>query len=134
MLLVELRLLDLFAVLRDRLLKFLAARFVGRLQFLAGRLDRVLVGLDAGADALSPEIDVARGNVVQLDDGTSGRRFAAAGLADEAEDLAGIDIEADVVHGLRGAEILAEMLDAEQRFLIIINHFQNPPAVSHSSA
>ena len=38
----------------------------------------------------------------------AGRRLAAAGLADEAERLAALDVERDAVDGVHGADLLAE--------------------------
>src|SRR5689334_20107776 len=57
---------------------------------------------------LSLHKDRARGRTVKLDDGSSGRALAAARLADEAERLAGVDVEADIVDGLHRAYLPLE--------------------------
>jgi predicted rRNA methylase YqxC with S4 and FtsJ domains len=78
-----------------------------------------VIGLEACADTDTLEVDASRGDVVKLDDGAARGGLTAARLAHEAEDLAALDVEADVIHGLIEAEILAEMLDAEQNLGLI---------------
>ena len=72
---------------------------------------------DAHADALAAEEYVAVRDLIQTDDRTSGRGFAAAGFSDETEYLAFIDDEADVVDRLGVLEVLFQMLNAENGLL-----------------
>src|SRR6185369_16374783 len=73
-------------------------------------------------DALAFQQDLARhhppGRLEQADDGSAGQRLAGAGLANNAEDLAGCDIEGDVIQRTQGAmsarELDDEVLDLEQ--------------------
>ena len=131
-LVVELGPLDLLLVVGDDLVELSkTGRIRAALLLLPGFLDGVLVGLDAGADALALEVDVAGGDVIDLDDGTAGGGLAAAGLAHKAEDLALVDVEAHVVHGLGRSEVLAEILYFQQHFSII-SHFRYLPPVSRS--
>src|SRR4029077_12200648 len=70
--------------------------------------------------------DVARGRLDQAQHAAAGGRFAAAGFADQAERLAGINVEVDAIDRLHGAglpleqagvdrECLGEVFDLQQR-------------------
>ena len=92
----------------------------------ARRADGLLIRACARADALSLEVDVARSDVIELDDGTARGRLAAARLADETEDLALLDVEADVVDRFEFApgahlEILTEMFDLQQGLFLMFH-------------
>ena len=68
---------------------------------------------------MSVKDDFARGGIVEPDDGTSGRGFAAAGFADESVGLAFFDVKTDAVDGFDGemardAKMLFEIFDFEQ--------------------
>ena len=65
------------------------------------------LALDVG-DLLALELDRAAGRVEQPQQQAAGGRLAAAGLADEAERLAALDVERDAVDGVHGADLLAE--------------------------
>ena len=61
--------------------------------------------------------------MVELEDGAAEGRLAAAGLADETEGLALVDIQRNAVIGLDEAaalqrEILLQVADAKQDFFI----------------
>ena len=90
--------------------------------------DGVLVGLHTGTDALILEINAAGGDVIQLDDGAAGGGLATAGLADQTEDLALLDLEADVIDGLVHGlgiqtEVLAQVFYSKQGFFISHCHY-----------
>ncbi len=81
-------------------------------------------------DAFAVEPDLATtdaaGRLEQADDGGPGERLAGAALADDAEDLAGFDLERDAVErkqlAAAGVELDGEVVDLEQghqRSLII---------------
>ena len=84
------------------------------LQILLSLLDGILVGPDTCADTLAFEVDIAGGNIVQLDDRAAGGGLAAAGLANQTEGLALLDLEAYIVNCLQilaaHAEVLAKMV------------------------
>ena len=122
---VESRLADFLAVLGDDALQFFLARRVGLLHFRLRRGNRVLVALHARGDALALEVDVAGRNVIELDDGAAGRGLAAAGFADQPEDLALLDVEGNVIDRLVRSEILTKMLYLQQYFLL--SHWTSPP-------
>ena len=72
------------------------------------------------ADVLPVECDPACGGVIQPDDAPADGGFARAGLAHQTIGLAGIDLKADIVHGLDREvfvhlEILLQPLDLQQR-------------------
>ena len=72
------------------------------------------------ADVLPVECDSACGGVIQPDDAPADGGFARAGLAHQTIGLAGIDLKADIVHGLDREvfvhlEILLQPLDLQQR-------------------
>ena len=54
------------------------------------------------------EDDLAAGRLVELQDRAAGRGLAAAGLADQAERLALLDLEGDAVDGLDRADLALE--------------------------
>ena len=66
-------------------------------------------------DVPALERDRAGGRVEQPHDAARHRRLAAAGLADDAERLAAVEREADVVHGLDGRDLLLEDDPARDR-------------------
>ena len=55
-------------------------------------------------DALAAELHGAGGRIDELQDRLSRRRLAAAALADEAQGLAGGDVEADAIDGVDVAD------------------------------
>ena len=92
----------------------------------ARRTDGLFIRARARADALPLEVDVARSDVIELDDGTARGRLAAARLADKAEDLALLDVETDVVDRFEFApgahlEILTEMFDLQQGLFLMFH-------------
>ena len=111
-------------VVESRLADFLARR-VALLHFRLRRGNRVLVALHARGDALALEVDAAGRNVIELDDGAAGRGLAAAGFADQPEDLALLDVEGNVIDRLVRSEILTKMLYLQQYFLL--SHWTSPP-------
>ncbi len=81
-------------------------------------------------DVLAVERRRSRGRRDQADERPAEGRLAAAGLADEPEDLAALDLEADVVDGLHVADLAAEdaavdrvvldeVLDVDERLLCL---------------
>src|SRR5205085_6668288 len=77
-------------------------------------------------DVLALEPDLARGRLDQAQDAATGRALSAARLADEAERLAGDEIEADTAHRVHALDLatepaagdreaLDELLDLEER-------------------
>src|SRR6266567_1002930 len=83
-----------------------------------------LLAVDAGEiDVL--EVDMSRGCCQELNDHPSECRLAAAGFADQAERLAGLDGKADAVNRVHDRtpeqspsdrEVLEHVLDSDQRF------------------
>ncbi len=79
---------------------------------------------------MAEEADRALGRLQQLEDAVPGRRLAGAGLADEPERLARVDLEGDVVdrldvvdglvpeQALLDREVLLQPLDLEQRLAL----------------
>ena len=101
------------------------------LHVAAHRLEFLLLHL---GHVVTTEEDGSRGWGREAHDAAAGRRLAAAGLADEAEGLAGIDVKAHVLDGLDllllaaedarvDGELLGEMLDVKQGF----GHYSSPP-------
>ena len=76
-----------------------------------------VVGVDVG-QLVAVEDDLAGGRRRQLEDGPAERRLAAAGLADEAEDLAGEDVEVDAVDRVDGADLLAQQAADDREVLL----------------
>src|SRR4051812_30395587 len=83
-------------------------------RFFVERHEVVAVELD-----LAARLDASRWTD-ESQERKRGDRFAAARLAYESDGLAGIDVEADAVHGLGdtvvGVEIRSKIADTEQRF------------------
>src|SRR5699024_7491896 len=96
-----------------------AALLLQLLDFCPELLQLLGIGEGTGADALTLEVDVAAGDVIELDDRPAGGGFAAAGLTHQAEDLALANLEAHIVHSLHRAKVLAQVLNLQQYFLII---------------
>ncbi len=80
------------------------------------------VGLHIGVGDIDPVVDdLSFGRLIEAEDGASGRRFAAARLADETEGFPFVDEEGNIVNGLddlmlkelaaRYAEVLFQMFD-----------------------
>ena len=86
-------------------------------EVLTSLLDSVFVATGTGANALTLIVYRAARDIVQTDDGSTGGGLTAAGLANKAEDLALVHVEADVVHRLilefAELEILLEILNAQ---------------------
>ena len=80
---------------------------------LVGELEQV-----AALEQDAPAGDAAGGFGKQPHDGERGDRFAAAGFADEGDDLTGLDLVGNAVDRThdtaRGVEFHAEALDLEQ--------------------
>ena len=76
-----------------------------------------VVGVDVG-ELVAVEHDGAGGRRRQLEDGPAERGLAAAGLADEAEDLAGEDVEVDAVDRVHGADLLAQQPADDREVLL----------------
>ena len=72
---------------------------------LEDRVDVALVGRQPG-DVLALELDQPGRRLLEAADHPQGRRLAAAGRPEEAEELAVLDLEVDVVDGDRIAELL----------------------------
>ena len=76
----------------------------------------------AAAEEDATALDPAGGPRQQPGEGEAGDALAAAGLADEAERLAGQELEADAVDGVDGRVVRAEaddeVLDAQQRLAV----------------
>jgi len=84
-------------------------RLVGQVGDPALRRDRVLREIVPG----DPDRPPRRGD--DAGDAAERRRLAGAVRADEADDLAGADLEGDAVHRGRAAELLAQGSDLEDR-------------------
>ena len=78
-----------------------------RVQLLAAECDDV--------PALEP--DLARGRLDQPQDAAAGGRLAAAGFADQAQRLAGGDVEAHAVDGVHAVELAREQAAADREVL-----------------
>ena len=88
--------------------------------FLALLFDLLAVGTGTGADTLVLEVNAAGGDVINLDDRTTGSSLTAAGLADQAEDFALLDLKADIINSLGGTKVLAQVLYAQQSFIVLM--------------
>ena len=66
-----------------------------------GPFDFFLIPSGAGGNAHAVKPDIAGSDVVEMHDVASGGGFAAAGFADEAEDLTAFDLEADIMDGFK---------------------------------
>src|SRR5512144_578590 len=74
----------------------------------AALLDLDALAIREARDVLSEHLDAARGGLVEADDRTEQHRLAAARAADDAEDLAFVHVEIEIlVHDLR-TELVAE--------------------------
>ena len=97
------------------------------LVFSLRRADRLPVVQRPRPEQLAVEPDGPTGYVVEADYGAARRRLAAAGLPDQAEHLAPVDVEADVVHRAEAplAEPCLEVADLEEgraaRGLCVVN-------------
>ena len=92
---------------------------VGQREVLVDDLDaevgRVLRAVDR--DGLAVEEDLALVDRVDAGDALDQRRLAGAVVADEGHDLAGRDVEVDLVEGLDGAEALRDSAQLEDRLV-----------------
>ena len=85
-------------------------------------------------DVRSLEGDLPVRGVIQSDDPAADGGLAGAGLSHQSVGLAGVDLEADVVHrfhreGGADPEVLLHMLDFQDRVLIIMcRHPLSPPS------
>ena len=73
--------------------------------------------LPSARDVLALEPDLARGRLDQAQDAAPGRRLAAARLADEAERLAGCDLEADAVDRVHPFDLAREQAAVDREVL-----------------
>ena len=80
------------------------ARVQGRVGVLEDHLHLAAHAAQVAAAQLgqlcAAEVDAAGGGLVELEDGAAGGGLAAAGLADEAQGLARLDVDVDAVDGL----------------------------------
>ena len=65
------------------------------------------MSLRSAGEVPAVELDGARGRLEQLDHRAAGRGLAAAALTDQAEGLAGADVEVDAVDRLDVADVRA---------------------------
>ena len=92
-------------------------------------LGGVLIQL--AADVLAVENDLTGGGLVKPDDTAADGGLAGAGLAHKTVGLAGVDVEAHIVHGPDGVagidlKILLKVLDLQKRLLFA--HITLPPS------
>ncbi len=80
---------------------------------LEHHVDRAVVGRDVG-EVAAVEHDAPRGRRLEAREHAQQGRLAAAGGADQREDLALGDVQVDVIHGLVAAEILDHVLDLQK--------------------
>jgi hypothetical protein len=101
------------------------------LSILSCSLNRIRVRADTRAYTLTLKVDISAGYIVNLDYGTSGGGLSASGLTDKTENLSFFYIEGDVISRLKLSfahlEILTEVLNAKQGFVIIVRHYLLPP-------
>ena len=86
---------------------------VGQRQVLIDRLDPLLARIDRAREIPAPEIDLSFIGLIRrrCDQG----RLAGAVIAQEADDLARIDVPADLVDGDQAAKALGHLSDREER-------------------
>ena len=93
---------------------------------LLGFLDGVLVRKRTCGHALALKVNATRGDIVDLDDGTTRGGLTATRLTHKAEDLALVDVKADVVDRLvdefTGLEILTKIFYLQENFTILLIH------------
>ena len=108
------------------------------LHLRAQQLEGVPVQFSGDVRALEGDLPV-RG-VIQTDDPAADGGLAGTGLSHQPVGLAGIDLEADVVHrfhreGGADLKVLLHMLDFQDRVLIIMcRHPLSPPSAFSGSA
>jgi hypothetical protein len=76
---------------------------------------RSVVGRDRG-HVLPVDLDPAFGRQLEACKHPEQRRFSAARSAKQAEQLSLVDVQADVVDSCEVAELLGDLLDADERF------------------
>ena len=69
-------------------------------------------------DALAIQHHLAGGDVEQPQDGPADRRLAAAGLADERQRLAALDLKGHAVHRIDPVGLAAEQAAADRKMLL----------------
>ena len=70
-------------------------------------------------DGTAVDEDLAGLRLLHSGDAVEQRRLAAAVGADDAEDLASVHVERDVVDGAQAAELLHDALHLEDRFAVL---------------
>jgi hypothetical protein len=80
---------------------------------LEHHVGRPLVGRDAG-HVLAVDEHPSRGRRLEAREHAEKCRLATAGAAEQAEELAAVDVEADVVDGVEVAELLGDALDPHE--------------------
>ncbi|GGN21305.1 hypothetical protein GCM10011609_73280 [Lentzea pudingi] len=90
---------------------------VGQREVLVDDLDPEFRGFARALDVhrLALEQDLTRVGRVDARDALDQRRLARAVVADEGRDLAGVDVEVDVVQDVHGAEALVDAAQLENR-------------------
>ena len=109
-------------------------RGVGILKDHGGLLAELLDVLLA-LDGLAVEDHLSGGGLVQVQNRAAHGGLAAAGLAHQAQRLALVDGEGDVIHGLEGLgaeeahvdiEVFLEVLDLNERAILVFRHCPHP--------
>ena len=59
-------------------------------------------------DIRAVEVDLTRGCLLEAEHRSTQRRLAAAGLPHQTKRLAAVDLQADIVHGVDGADLMTE--------------------------
>ena len=90
---------------------------VGERQVLIDRLDPLLARIDRAREMTLPpfEIDLAFIRLIDAGDALDQGRLAGAVVAQEADNLAGIDVPTDLVHGHQAAKALGHLSDRQER-------------------
>ncbi|MNN60296.1 hypothetical protein D3C81_1754670 [compost metagenome] len=82
---------------------------------LEHHVDRPLVGRQVG-DVLAVQVDAPRGGPLEAGEQAQQGRLAAAGAAEQGEDLALVDAQRDVVHRDHFVELLGYPVDLDEDF------------------
>src|SRR4029453_17191599 len=78
--------------------------------------------------------DAAAGRLDQAQDAARHRRFAAAGLADQAECFADANRKADAIHGLHGAALAPEDAASHRIVLDEVRYLEQSARLGHAKA
>ncbi len=88
-------------------------------EFLRHVADPVFEAVSLAPDMITGDEGVAAGGVQNAEEHFDGGGFSGPVGAEEAEDFAGVDVEADVIDGGETAEIFGQFHDADDRFVFI---------------